>query len=656
MALTPAAAAAAIDGMSGSGLSFDYDRDAWAVELGWQLGYLEFFAGNRNFEGTELGDQIRQREVDWTRAIKIVVSNRGMTPLAENYENFAELRSAVFVRLGDERLKALALIGTAAARLSSGFDRDEETASTLIASAKGVLGQISPFHVADRDQLLATFLRARARTPVEAATALSGFVDGAAPAAPMTFDYDRDLWAIDLGTALGSLEFAFRNHNFEGTALGEQVRASERKFTSQVESALTGRGLGPLKDGYHDFGELASDVLGRIGDERIKALALIGVCVARLRVALGIEGESRGPMLATARGSLDTISNFHLPDRDELFDSLVNAAATTAAEAGTVLAARMAPPPHGPSEPNSLGLDSGRPTAFISYARQDLEAARRLARDLKSAGVDVWIDVDRLRPGERWRPAVSAAIEKSQYFIAVLSSRSVTHRGYVQAELREALDLLRQVPESETFVIPVRLDDADIVNRDLRELNWVDLFPDWAEGIRSLISGLGAGSAESVSATVVEMSPGVLMPSLFLGWQLGRYEIIQGNELPEAKAAESALRSDIEALVEQRGGSIALADTPAGQVIRQILGRAVGHDLREHGAILIGIAAFRANLVGHSSNPANNEELRRLAFSALLDVDPSVVPNKHALFDRLLSEQPASVADLARMLHGRPLA
>jgi len=294
-------------------------------------------------------------------------------------------------------------------------------------------------------------------------------------------------------------------------------------------------------------------------------------------------------------------------------------------------------------------MNSGGP-AFISYARQDSKAAQQLAQDLRNAGVGVWIDVEQIRPGERWRTAVSAAIEHCQYFIAVLSSRSVTHRGYVQAELRDALDLLRQVPESETFLIPVRLDDAEIVNRDLRELNWVDLFPDWADGIRRLVAGLGAGSTEPVSAAVAAMNSGVLTPNLYLGWQLGRYEFIQGSEFPEAHAVEPELRAEMEGLLEQRGDRISLTGLSSGQAIRQTLVRALGRDVQEHGAILIGIAAFRARLVGSSSDPAKNEELRRLAFSALLDIDPSVVPNKLALFDRLLQDQPGSVAAVAELV------
>jgi hypothetical protein len=294
---------------------------------------------------------------------------------------------------------------------------------------------------------------------------------------------------------------------------------------------------------------------------------------------------------------------------------------------------------------NSGGL------AFVSYARQDSEAAQRLAQDLKNAGVGVWIDAERIRPGERWRTTVSTAIEQCQYFIAVLSANSATHRGYVQAEWRQALDLLRQVPESQIYLIPVRLDDAEIVvHPALRELHWVDLFPDWAKGIRKVLASLGAVSAEPISAAVAVLSTGFLAPSLYLGWQLGRYEFIQGSEFPEAQAVEPELRAEIEGLLIQRGDLISLIGLSSHEAIQQTLARALGRDVLEHDAILIGIAAFRAQLVGSSADPAHNEELRQLAFSVLLNIDPRIVPNKPALFEIMLKERPASPAAVAELI------
>jgi hypothetical protein len=44
------------------------------------------------------------------------------------------------------------------------------------------------------------------------------------------------------------------------------------------------------------------------------------------------------------------------------------------------------------------------------------------------------------------------------------------------------LDALDRVPESQVFLIPVKLDNAAVSNSRLRELQWVDMYPSWAEG------------------------------------------------------------------------------------------------------------------------------------------------------------------------------
>jgi hypothetical protein len=39
-----------------------------------------------------------------------------------------------------------------------------------------------------------------------------------------------------------------------------------------------------------------------------------------------------------------------------------------------------------------LFVAADAPTAFFSYSREDLEFALRLAKDLKKAGANVWMD------------------------------------------------------------------------------------------------------------------------------------------------------------------------------------------------------------------------------------------------------------------------
>jgi hypothetical protein len=127
------------------------------------------------------------------------------------------------------------------------------------------------------------------------------------------------------------------------------------------------------------------------------------------------------------------------------------------------------------------------PRVFLSYAHEDLAAAERLFRELRQHEVNVWFDKDAVHAGERWKPAISRAIRSSRFFIALLSTLSLSKTGYVQKELREAMGVLDQYPEQEIYLIPVRLDDCQPSNETLLELQWVDMFPSWDEGLEKIL-------------------------------------------------------------------------------------------------------------------------------------------------------------------------
>lgn len=126
---------------------------------------------------------------------------------------------------------------------------------------------------------------------------------------------------------------------------------------------------------------------------------------------------------------------------------------------------------------------------FISYAREDVEAALRLYRKLKATeGVAPWIDKECLQPGMKWRPAIRKAIRESDCFVALLSKCAIARRGFVHSEMREALEILKEFPENEIFLIPIRLDDCKLPFDDLSELQYVDFFPNWSKGWRRVLS------------------------------------------------------------------------------------------------------------------------------------------------------------------------
>ena len=122
---------------------------------------------------------------------------------------------------------------------------------------------------------------------------------------------------------------------------------------------------------------------------------------------------------------------------------------------------------------------------------EDARAVDRLYRALDEHGFAPWMDRRKLLPGQNWPRAIEEAIETSDFFVACFSRNSVNKKGGFQAEIRYALDCARRVPLDEIFIVPVRLDDCRVPARIQKELQYIDLFPDWRERLRRLFSVMG---------------------------------------------------------------------------------------------------------------------------------------------------------------------
>jgi hypothetical protein len=109
---------------------------------------------------------------------------------------------------------------------------------------------------------------------------------------------------------------------------------------------------------------------------------------------------------------------------------------------------------------------------------------RELYRHLNAEGwIDIWLDEEKLLPGQDWEYEIEKALDESDAVIVALSTRSVTKEGYVQKELRFVIDIALEKPEGTIFILPVRLDDCERP-RKLRHIQAIDYFPperrDWA--------------------------------------------------------------------------------------------------------------------------------------------------------------------------------
>jgi hypothetical protein len=144
---------------------------------------------------------------------------------------------------------------------------------------------------------------------------------------------------------------------------------------------------------------------------------------------------------------------------------------------------------------------------FISYAREDVKAARKLYKALRDVpGVEPWFDEASLSPGMKWEPAIRKAIRESAFFLALLSKSSVTKRGYVQKERKDALDVLDEFPEDQIFFIPIRLEDCQLPSERLRGIQYVDFFPGWRPGLEKVLKSISLTPA--LEAPQVDVSTG----------------------------------------------------------------------------------------------------------------------------------------------------
>ncbi|MGH9835205.1 MAG: toll/interleukin-1 receptor domain-containing protein [Blastocatellia bacterium] len=77
---------------------------------------------------------------------------------------------------------------------------------------------------------------------------------------------------------------------------------------------------------------------------------------------------------------------------------------------------------------------------FISYAREDQERVKQFYHRLVEAGFHPWLDREHILPGMKWEPIIKAALKRSDFALVCLSATSINKRGFLQKEIKQALE------------------------------------------------------------------------------------------------------------------------------------------------------------------------------------------------------------------------
>jgi hypothetical protein len=130
---------------------------------------------------------------------------------------------------------------------------------------------------------------------------------------------------------------------------------------------------------------------------------------------------------------------------------------------------------------------------FVCYAKEDAASAFRLTEFLFQNGVNAWFDEKELKVGQEWDTEIRKALRTSHTVIVCLSNHSISKTGYVQKEIRMALDLADEQPPGAIFVIPLRLEQCLVPDR-LTKWHWLDFFHPLAN--QKLLDALQARAEE----------------------------------------------------------------------------------------------------------------------------------------------------------------
>lgn len=128
------------------------------------------------------------------------------------------------------------------------------------------------------------------------------------------------------------------------------------------------------------------------------------------------------------------------------------------------------------AKPVSDSSKSPRPLrVFLCHSSADKPAVRNLYRRLHKDRVDAWLDEEELLPGQDWEYEIPRAVRNADVVIVCLSQRSVNRVGFLQKEIKFALDVADEQPERTIFIVPLKLEQCDVPDR-LSRWQWVNLF------------------------------------------------------------------------------------------------------------------------------------------------------------------------------------
>jgi tetratricopeptide (TPR) repeat protein len=150
-------------------------------------------------------------------------------------------------------------------------------------------------------------------------------------------------------------------------------------------------------------------------------------------------------------------------------------------------------------------------SVFLSYASEDVNAAKRIADAFRAAGIDVWFDQSELRGGDLWQQNIQQQIRECRLFIPIISSATEARgEGFFRLEWKLAVDRSHLMASDRRFIVPVVIDETSAAHARIpdrfHEYQWMKLpvgevTPQFIERVSNLLTEVRSPPADPRDST-----------------------------------------------------------------------------------------------------------------------------------------------------------
>lgn len=168
---------------------------------------------------------------------------------------------------------------------------------------------------------------------------------------------------------------------------------------------------------------------------------------------------------------------------------------------------------------------------------------RELYRYLRRRGIRPWFDEMDLVGGQDWQVEIPKALATSDAIIVCLTKNSVDKEGYIQKEIKFALDKALEMPEGRIFLIPVRFEECE-VPFSLSRYQWVDLLDE--TGYARMMRALKFRAAQLQRTTVAVPKKDIEEEKLALEKAVREQEELEITEKIEREKIEKTTQEKLE--------------------------------------------------------------------------------------------------------------